>query len=187
MALRLTSLKSRSAFPTADKQRDVFKRDGLKYCTILSMNALAIALHAIAATVWIGGMFFAYVVLRPTAATLEPPERLQLWAGAFKRFFPWVWMTIVILLVTGFYLVLAAFGGFGSVPGYVHTMLLMGLIMIGLFIYLYYVPYRAFKTAVAAADWPAGGVAMNRIRLLVLINLCIGLALTAIVTSGRYS
>jgi len=69
----------------------------------------------------------------------------------------------------------------------VHTMLLMGLIMVGLFIYLYYIPYRAFKTAVEASDWPAGGVAMNRIRLLVLINLCIGLALTAIVTSGRYS
>lgn len=151
------------------------------------MNAIAIALHAIAATVWIGGMFFAYVVLRPTAATLEPPERLRLWAGTFKRFFPWVWMTIVILLLTGFYLVFVAFGGFGSVPSYVHIMVLMGFIMIALFIYLYYLPYRAFKTAVDASDWPAGGAAMNRIRHLVLINLCLGLALTAIVTSGRYS
>ena len=181
-ALQSTLLKCRSVFPTANKLRDVFK-----CCSILSMNAIAIALHAIAATVWIGGMFFALVVLRPTTATLEPPERLQLWAGIFKRFFPWVWMTITILLVTGFYLVLVAFGGFGSVPGYVHTMLLMGLIMIGLFIYLYYIPYRAFKTAVEAADWPAGGFAMSRIRLLVLINLCLGVALTAIVTSGRYS
>jgi len=156
------------------------------------MNAIAIALHAIAATVWIGGMFFAYVVLRPTAAELEPPARLRLWAGTFKRFFPWVWMTVFVLLLTGFYLVFAAFGGFGSVPSYVHIMLLMGLIMIALFVFLYYKPYRAFKLAVAAEDWPGGGAAMNQIRVLVLINLCLGIALTAIVTSGlvtsgRYS
>jgi len=151
------------------------------------MNAIAIALHAIAATVWIGGMFFAYVVLRPTAAELDPPIRLRLWAGAFKRFFPWVWMTVVILLLTGFYLVFVAFGGFDSVPSYVHIMFTMGLIMIGLFIYLSVGPYRVFKAAVAAEDWPAGGTALNRIRLLVLTNLCLGIALTAIVTSGRYS
>ena len=52
------------------------------------MNAIAIALHVIAAVLWVGGMFFAYLILRPTAATYDPRRRLTLWAGVFKRFFP---------------------------------------------------------------------------------------------------
>lgn len=36
-------------------------------------------LHVLAASVWVGGMFFAYMALRPVAATqLQPPARLGL-------------------------------------------------------------------------------------------------------------
>ena len=42
--------------------------------------AIAITLHVIAAILWVGGMFFAWMVLRPVAAgQLEPPARLTLW------------------------------------------------------------------------------------------------------------
>ena len=78
------------------------------------MNAIAIALHVVAAVVWVGGLFFAYVVLRPTTGTLEPPIRLALWAGVFKRFFPWVWMSIIILMVSGYWLIFGWFKGFTS-------------------------------------------------------------------------
>ena len=38
---------------------------------------LAISLHVLAAVIWVGGMFFAWIVLRPVAASqLEPPARL---------------------------------------------------------------------------------------------------------------
>ena len=34
-----------------------------------------------------GGMFFAYVCLRPVAASLlEPPARLKLWSGSLSAF-----------------------------------------------------------------------------------------------------
>ena len=53
--------------------------------------SIALALHVLAITVWVGGMFFAYMVLRPIAASqLQPPQRLPLWQGVFSRFFPWV-------------------------------------------------------------------------------------------------
>ena len=43
--------------------------------------AIAIALHLLAAVIWVGGMFFAYMALRPAAASLlEPPLRLPLWS-----------------------------------------------------------------------------------------------------------
>ena len=36
--------------------------------------AIAIPLHLLAAVIWVGGMFFAYMALRPVAASLlEPP------------------------------------------------------------------------------------------------------------------
>ncbi|MFK7993775.1 MAG: CopD family protein [Granulosicoccus sp.] len=150
------------------------------------MNALAITLHALLATVWIGGMFFTYVVLRPTVATLEPHRRLTLFGGVFKRFFPWVWMSVVFLPVTGYWLIFNAFGGFASSPVYVHIMHLLGLIMIVLFIYLYHVPYRKLKSKIASEAWPEAGIALNRVRQIVLLNLVLGLILLAIVYAGRY-
>ena len=150
------------------------------------MNAIAIALHGIAACVWVGGMFFAYIVLRPSLMFLEPHRRLNIWAGVFKRFFPWVWMSALVLPITGYWLLFKAFGGFASSPIYVHLMHVLGLIMICLFIYLYYRPYVAFKFAVTREDWQAAGVALNRVRHLVFTNLVLGLILLFSVYAGRY-
>jgi len=42
------------------------------------MNLLAQGLHAVAATLWIGGIFFAFMALRPAAQeVLQPRERLH--------------------------------------------------------------------------------------------------------------
>ena len=62
---------------------------------------ILITLHVLAAVVWVGGMFFAYMVVRQSAGPLEPPLRLLLWHRIFNRFFPWVWASIVLLLVSG--------------------------------------------------------------------------------------
>lgn len=145
------------------------------------MNAIAIALHVVAAVVWVGGLFFAYVVLRPSALSLEPPERLQLWAGVFKRFFPWVWMAIIILILSGYWLIFDWFKGFATSPAHVHVMHLIGWIMALLFVYLYYKIYPVFVKAIKQQDWPAGAAALNRIRHVVLINLILGLILLVLV------
>ena len=150
------------------------------------MNSIAIALHGLAAAVWVGGMFFAYIVLRPSLLLLEPHRRLNIWAGVFKRFFPWVWMSVLLLPITGYWLIFSAFGGFATSPIYVHIMHMMGLLMIALFVYLYYLPYSSLKLAVNKEDWPAAGVALNRVRHMVLINLVLGLTLLVVVYAGRY-
>ena len=54
---------------------------------------LAITLHLLAAVIWVGGMFFAYMALRPATGSLEPSIRLTLWSQTLKRFFPWVWIS----------------------------------------------------------------------------------------------
>ena len=55
-------------------------------------------LHLLAAMAWMGGMFFAYFCLRPSAAeVLEPPKRLPLWLATLGRFLRY--MSIAVLLI----------------------------------------------------------------------------------------
>ena len=151
------------------------------------MMGLAVLLHVIAAVIWVGGMFFAYVFLRPVAASqLEPPARLTLWAGVFGRFFPWVWASIAVILASGFWMIFGVYGGMGSVGLYVHAMLGLGVLMMLIFFHVFFAPYGRLKRAVAAQDWPAGAKALSQIRMLVGINTLIGLATFAVGAAGRY-
>src|SRR6516225_3728679 len=69
-----------------------------------------VAIHLLAAVFWVGGMAFAYMVLRPAAAALDPPGRLLLWRRVFARFLPWVGVSIVVLLLSGFGMIFLIFG-----------------------------------------------------------------------------
>lgn len=148
---------------------------------------LAIAIHLLAAIVWIGGMFFAYMVLRPSAAALlEPPQRLPLWCACFKRFFSWVWLCVAILPASGYWMVFETFGGFASGGWHIKTMHLSGLLMIALFLYLYVFPYRNLKREVDKKNYPAAAEALARIRTIVGTNLIIGLFTASIAVAGRH-
>ncbi|MGM0535880.1 MAG: CopD family protein [Pseudomonadota bacterium] len=149
--------------------------------------ALAITLHVLAAVIWVGGMFFAWMILRPVAAELlEPPQRLTLWYRVFQRFFPWVWATVVLLLTTGLWMLFGVFGGMGSVGVHVHLMLVSGLAMMAIFLHIWFAPYPRLGKAVSAEDWAAGGRQLGQIRRLIGINLILGLATVAIAAGGRF-
>lgn len=151
------------------------------------MMGMALAVHAWSAVIWVGGMFFAWMVLRPVAAgQLEPPQRLTLWDGVFRRFFPWVFAAITVLLATGYWMVLSFYGGFGHVGLHVHLMHGCGYLMILIFLHVYFAPFRRLKAAVAGADWPTGGRQLAQIRVLVGVNLLIGLLVVALASGGRY-
>lgn len=151
-----------------------------------TLAGLLLALHALASTIWVGGMFFAYMALRPVAAgVLDPPQRLPLWAGTLARFFAWVWVSVIVLLATGFALIFGFYGSMAAVGGYVHIMLLLGLIMMALFFHLYFAPYRRLGRAVEAVDWPEAGRQLAQIRRIVAINLALGLLTVIIGAGGR--
>lgn len=150
--------------------------------------ALAITLHLLAVIIWIGGMFFAYMALRPVAGNLlEPPVRLALWSGVFKRFFPWVWLSIIVLLGSGFWMIFAELGGIANVGIHIHIMLGLGILMMLLFMHIYFGPFRRLQHAVIESNWETGGVKLNQIRVLVKTNLILGLLVVIIATAGRYS
>ena len=141
-------------------------------------------LHLLGTVIWVGGMFFAHQVLRPVAAEqLEPPTRLTLWVGVFKRFFPWVWMSIVAILASGLVMI-SLLGGMGAQRLYVHAMLGLGLIMTAIFVFVFFVLFGRLKASVAKQDWKAGAASLADIRRLVGTNLLLGLAIIAIATAG---
>ncbi len=140
-------------------------------------------LHVMSVVIWVGGMFFAYVALRPVAAErLEPPQRLNLWEGVFSRFFTWVWLAVALLLGSGLYMM----AQLGKPPVYVMMMFGLGTLMMLLYAHVFFAPYQRLKRAVAAQDWPAGGVALAQIRKAVGINLLLGLLTVTVATLGVY-
>jgi uncharacterized membrane protein len=147
---------------------------------------LLVLLHALAAVVWVGGMFFAYVVLRPSAGPLETPARLPLWLRVLRRFFPWVWASIAVLLVTGYAMLLIRFGGFQGAPLHVNVMQVTGILMMLLFFHLYFAPWRRFAKAVASGGLQDAAASLNQIRRIVAINLALGLITVAAGASGRF-
>ena len=150
------------------------------------MTAVALALHIFGAVVWVGGMFAIYVCLRPALDTLEPPQRLRLMRVTFRKFFAWVWMAILLLLVSGYLMLFTAFGGFAGAGLYIHVMQLIGWLMIALFVWLFYGPWLAFKRAVDVEDWSSAAASLNRIRQVIRVNLPLGLLVVIIGGSGRY-
>ncbi len=151
------------------------------------IEAFATALHALAAVIWVGGMFFAYQILRPVVGGLSPPpERLKFWDAVFVKFFPWVWAAVILLPLTGYLLIAQLFTGFATAPIHVHWMHGLGLLMVALFLYLYYAPFRTFKQAVQAEDWPTGAAQLNTIRKIIATNLVLGLITVLLATTGRF-
>lgn len=150
------------------------------------MSALALALHALAAAIWVGGMFLAYVVLRPSVAALQAGDRLALWQRVFSGFFPWVIAAIVVLLVSGYWLLFVTYGGFANVGVHVHVMHLTGLVMFLLFFHLYVVPWKRYQRAMAAGDNGLAARWLGQIRTIIAVNLGLGLLTIAIGASGRF-
>ena len=149
-------------------------------------TTLALTFHILGAVVWVGGMFAAYVCLRPAAGALEGPQRLKLWRGFFAKFFPWVWVSLVLLLGSGYWMLLTAFGGFKGAPLYIHLMQGIGWLMVALFVWMFHGPWLKFKRAVDAQDWPAAGEQIELIRQIIMVNLPLGLIVVVIGGTGRF-
>ena len=159
----------------------------LNQVTDIRIYAMSIALtfHLLGAIVWVGGMFFAHMALRPAAAELlQPPLRLPLLKGVLDRFFRWVWVSIVAILASGYWIFLGLWKGHAGM--HVHLMQGTGLLMVCLFLFIYFRPYRRMGSALAAGELPAAAAEMALIRRLIGINLILGLLTSVIAKLGPY-
>jgi uncharacterized membrane protein len=132
--------------------------------------------------VWLGGMFFAQVCLRPVVATQLPPaQRLPLMAAVLGRFFTVVGLALVLLWGSG----LLRFAQVGAViPGNWLVMAGLAMVMSILFGVIVLRFHHRLLTAVTAQDWKVAAEAMNAIRVLVQTNLILGFAVVAVAVLG---
>jgi uncharacterized membrane protein len=131
-----------------------------------------LAVHVLCAAIWVGGMFFAYVVLRPSLSVLEPIQRLALHTQVFRRFFLIIWHAMPLILVTGFAVLFGFYGGMAYVGWNVHAMMTLGLIMSAVFLWIVFGPYARFRRT---TDRATAANCIDRIRKLIGVNLVLGI------------
>lgn len=150
------------------------------------MLVTLLALHLLSAVFWVGGMAFAYWVLRPAAGALDPPVRLPLWRRVFEKFLPWVGVAIAVLLASGYAMMGKFFGGFAAAPLYINVMQGLGILMVLLYLHLFFAPWKRLRRALDSGALPEAGKALNQIRQIVAINLALGIIVVIVGGTGRY-
>jgi len=151
----------------------------------MGLLALLLMLHIMGVVIWVGGMFFAYVCLRPALVELpDPPERLRVWRAVFARFFVWVWWAVALIAASG--LIMFIQHGFARSPLSWHLMMASGLVMMLIFAFVAKFLYPALDRAVDTADWKTAGLVLTRIRQMVGANLILGFLTIAVATSGNF-
>lgn len=152
------------------------------------MYELLKLLHLVAAIVWLGGMTFMLLAMRPAVqALMEGPARAQLMLRIWQRFFIAVWVSVALLLFSGSKMYAEVFraareaSGTGSVPLGWQVMALLGVAMMLVFGHIFFAGFRRFKRAVAAAQWPLAAQAAAQIHKLMVLNFVLGwLAIAAV-------
>ncbi len=147
---------------------------------------ILLAIHLLAAVFWVGGLAFAYTMLRPSAAALDAAARLPLWRRVFDRFLPWVGVSIVALLGSGVAMIFLVFGQPSGAPLYVNLMAATGIVMMALYLHVVFAPWRRFRAALDRGALPEAAPSLNQIRVIVGINLLIGVVTVVVGGTGRY-
>src|ERR1700761_3190501 len=124
------------------------------------------ALHLLCAVLWVGGMFFAYVVLRPSLSAIEAPQRMLLHTQVFKKFFLVVWHAMPLILLTGGAM-LALNWDMAALPWQINAMMALGLLMAAVFLVLFFGPYRQFRRT---TDRTRMASSLTSIRKLIGLN-----------------
>lgn len=154
------------------------------------LYSLLKTLHLLAVIVWLGGMVFAYFFLRPAAAALEPAVRVRFMHDVLGRFFNAVLAAVVIVLVTGSWLIgqvarqAVQSGAHFTMP--VEWMVMAGLggLMALLFVHIRWVLYRRLGRAVATSNWVDGALTLGKIRNWVAVNLALGIIIVVVTLIG---
>ena len=154
--------------------------------------AILKTIHVLSIIVWVGGMAFAHLFLRPSVAQLEPAVRLRLMHDVLGRFFKAVLVASLLALASGLWMLgrvakqVVQSGGSFDMPLAWSVMTVLGVAMVAIFMHIRFALYKRLGRAVAASEWGAAGAALAQTRKWVLVNLCLGV-LVVVVTLMRWS
>jgi uncharacterized membrane protein len=151
-----------------------------------SRSEFALALHILAAIIWLGGLFLLCVVLQPSARPLVSVIALSLWHRVLSRFFVWAWVGLALILISGIAMVFLEFGGFAKIPSIHRANMLIGIPAIALYGYLYFAPWQRFRRAVSSNDAMAAKRSIRQVRMLMATILALGLVASVVSAGARY-
>jgi len=144
---------------------------------------VALFLHLLGVAVWVGGMVFAHFCLRPALEDLSPQLRLPLWESVFGRFFNWVSGSVLLILGSGGFLLVASGGA--QAAWQLHAMAGLGVLMMLIFGHIRFAVFPRIRRAVQAQRWPDGARAVGTVRRLVLVNLVLGIVTIGVAVLAR--
>lgn len=134
------------------------------------------AVHVLGAVVWVGGMFFAMLIMRPAMEALDAARRGDVCRAALDRFLRLIWLVMPTMLLTGYVMLFGEYGGFAGVGWNVHLMHMLGLTMAAVFVAVWFGPYRQLRAGQERA--------MGAIHPMIVANLALGLATVVIAALG---
>lgn len=146
--------------------------------------------HILSIVVWVGGMAFAHFCLRPALAAWPAEQRLRLMHDVLGRFFRVVSLAIVLVLLTGLWMIAQATrptnGVHIDMPLNWSIMAALGIVMMAIYGHIRYASYKRLGRAVGASDWKTAAAALAGIRRLVAINLTLGVLTVIVAAAGRW-
>lgn len=149
-------------------------------------SSVAIALHVMAAFVWLGGMFYASVALALTTGAREPLKIAPHVARELRRFFPVLCLCAAILLASSIYLVLDGLRAPHHSPAFVKLMLARDLFMVALVLLAWFFAYPRLRHGIEQAEVRLVRSGLNRMLLVGLINLILGAIVFFVVMTGSF-
>ena len=147
-------------------------------------------IHLLSIIVWVGGMVFVQLFLRPALTQLEVPQRVRLMHDVLGRFFNAVLWAAGLALGTGVWMIgriakqTVQAGVKFTMPIEWMVMAALGVVMLLIFGHIRFALYKRLSRAVSAAAWPAGGAALASIRTWVTVNLVIGVLIVVVTMAG---
>ena len=122
-------------------------------------------LHVVGVLIWIGGMFYTLFVLRPSLSVIST-DRASFVETVMGRFFKFVWIAILLLLITGGY----------RAHIHIHSLvfdlkLFVYTVMVLIFSYIYFVLFQKLKKSTLEEN----PFLIKKITLLIKTNFGLGL------------
>jgi uncharacterized membrane protein len=133
------------------------------------LRNVLLAVHLLSAVIWVGGGFYAIVVLRPALALLDAGPRLQVQMQTLKKLFFYIWHAMPLMILTGWGMVFLAWGGFAALPLSINAMQGLGILMALIFAYTFFDPWKRVQRAVRPTP-----EMVTRVRNLVTLNVILG-------------
>lgn len=161
------------------------------------MNILGIAidwLHLLATVIWIGGMAFNLLVLRPSLTVIEPSQRIKLVCAVVKRFIYFAWGSIATLVITGIFMTpRISFSGallsttYGFVLAIKHALVLIMVIIVAVISFVLLPRLKTLSLSIAEASTPSRtsphGLPLELVKIVQFIKLNLALGILVLLVS----